>query len=94
VVEPDACGEREEFGGHPGAEAVRGAGVVAFEPETVFEPPKDRLDALADRREMRSAAGFGLAGRTQHQGAVTFSGETNELFARVALVADDYLAAM
>lgn len=43
---------------------------------------------------MRSAAGFGLAGRTQHQGAVTFGGETSELFARVALVADDYLAAM
>jgi hypothetical protein len=38
-----------------------GAGVVAFEPEPVFWGLEDRLDVLADRRPVRSVAGFVLA---------------------------------
>ena len=67
VVEPDAGGEGEEFAGDAGSEAVEGAGVVAFESEAVFEGPEDRLDALADRCEVRSRVGFVFAGGTQDQ---------------------------
>jgi hypothetical protein len=56
VVERDAGGECEEFAGDAGAEAVEGAGVVALEAEAVFECPEDRLDALADRCEVRWTA--------------------------------------
>jgi hypothetical protein len=55
VVEPDARGEREKLGGDACSEAVQSAGVVAFETESVLESPEDRLDALTDRREVRSA---------------------------------------
>ena len=61
VVEPHAGGEREEFGGDAGAQAVEGSGAVAFEPEAVFERPEDRLDALSDRGEVWSVSGFVLA---------------------------------
>ena len=62
VVEPDAGGEREEFADDAGFEAVRGAGVVAFESELVFEGPEDALDALADRREVRPVCRSGRRG--------------------------------
>jgi hypothetical protein len=39
---------------------VQGAGVVAFEPEPIFEGSEDRLDALADRRQVRPAARLGF----------------------------------
>ena len=61
VVEPDAGGQCEELGGDSRAEAVERAGAVAFEPESVLEGPEDRLDALADRREVRAVSGFVLA---------------------------------
>ena len=93
VVEPDAGGEREEFGGDAGSEAVQGSGVVAFEPELVFEGPEDRLDALADRGEMRAVSGLVSAAGSQHHGAVAFGDGGGELFAGVALVGDDRLAA-
>ncbi len=48
VVEPDAGGQREEFAGDPGSEAVKGSGVVAFEPELVFERPEDASLARSD----------------------------------------------
>src|ERR1041385_6940940 len=53
VVQRDGGGEREEAADQAGAQAVKGASAVAFEREDVFEGPVDRLDALANRGEMR-----------------------------------------
>src|SRR5437762_607079 len=61
VVEADRCGEREEPCADAGSEAVQGAGAVAFEGEQVFAGLEDRLDPLADRREVRPAGAFVLA---------------------------------
>ena len=90
--EPDARSEGKQLVRHAGAEAVESAGVVAFEPEAVFESPEDRLDALTDRRQMRSMAGFGLALGAQDHRAVTLSGQACELRAGIALVADHHLS--
>jgi hypothetical protein len=90
VVEPGAGGEREELGRDPGTEAVQGSG-VAFEFELVFESPEDRFDALADRCEMRAAAGLvGSSGR-EHDRVVALVDGGRELFAGVAFVGDDRL---
>src|SRR6516164_313714 len=94
VVEPDAGGEGEEFAGDSGADAVQGAGVVAFEAEAVFERPEDRLDVLADRRQLSSSAGFVFAVGAQQQRAVALVDGGGELTADVALVGDDHLAAV
>src|ERR1019366_3868501 len=92
VVEPGAGGEREELGRDPGTEAVQGSG-VAFEFELVFESPEDRFDALADRCEMRAAAGLvGSSGR-EHDRVVALVDGGRELFAGVAFVGDDRLPA-
>ena len=56
VVQPDAGGQGEEFGGDAGTDAVHGAGVVTFETEAIFERPEDALDALADRHDVWSVA--------------------------------------
>src|ERR1700730_18375676 len=85
VVEPDAGGEGEEFGGDSGAQAVQRAGVVSLKPEAVFEGPEDRLDALADRGEVRPWPGFVFAGGAQDHGAVALDHERGELAAGVAL---------
>src|SRR5919109_4870520 len=61
VVERDGGGEREEAAGQSGPEAVQGAGAVAFEGEDVFGGPVDRLDPLADRREVQALAGLVFA---------------------------------
>jgi hypothetical protein len=63
---------------------VEGAGVVAFESEAVFEGPEDRLDALADRCEVRSRVGFVFASGTQDQRAEAFGDRCFEGFAGVA----------
>jgi hypothetical protein len=89
VVEPDAGGEGEQFGGDAGAEAVEAAGVVAFEAEAVFEGEEDRLDPLTDPGEHGAAAGLVLAGRAQDPRAEALGGEVFEVAAGVALVADD-----
>jgi hypothetical protein len=60
VVEPDAGGEREQFGRDPRPESVEAAGAVAFEAEAVLERPEDGLDALADPRQRRTAMRFVL----------------------------------
>src|SRR5579862_3815271 len=94
VVEPDAGGEGEEFGGDAGSEAVEGAGVVAFEPESVFEGPEDRLDVLADRGEVRTVSGFVFAGGSEDQRAVLVGDGGGEFAADVPLVGDDYFASV
>ena len=73
---------------------MEGAGVVALEPEAVFEGPEDRLNALADRRQVRPASGLGLALGSQDVCAVALGDGLGELCAGVALVADDGLAAV
>src|SRR3954451_13155213 len=92
VVECDRCGHREEPAGDAGSERVEGAGAVAFEGEDVFGGPEDAFDALADRREVRSGAGFGFAVRAQDQGA-DFANAGFEGAAGVALVTDQGLSA-
>src|SRR4051794_35733084 len=86
VVQPDAGGQGEELGGDAGADAVHGAGVVAFESEAVFQRPEDALDALTDRREVRAAAGLVLAARAQDRRAEARGDGGLEVFAGVALV--------
>jgi len=94
VVQPDAGGQCEEFGGDPGAEAVEAAGVVAFEAEAAFEGPEDAFDALSDRRDVRAASGLVLAAGAHDRGAEALVGGVLELIAGVALVGDDQLAAV
>src|SRR5215210_7525512 len=87
VVERDGCGEREEAAGQAGPEAVQGAGAVAFKGEDVLGGPVDRLDALADRREVQSVAGLVFAARPVDVGVQ--GGEVGlELLAAEVLVAD------
>src|SRR6266496_4663995 len=92
VVEGDAGGEAEEALQDPFAEAGEGAGAVAFEGEQVFAGPEDRFDALADRGEVRSLAGFVAAAGSDDRGLQLAHG-VGELAAGVALVAEDRLAA-
>src|SRR4051812_41306578 len=61
VVERDRGGERGEAAGEPDAQLVQDAGAVAFEAEDVLGGEEDRFDALANRREGRSASAFVLA---------------------------------
>src|SRR5829696_671950 len=87
VVESDGRGEREEAAGEAGSEAVQGAGAVAFECEDVLGGPVDRLDPLADRRQVQSLARLVLAARAMDAGA--HGGEVGlELLAAEVLVAD------
>src|SRR6266545_3151154 len=53
VVEHDGGGECGEASAEADAEVSQGARAVAFQGEDVLEGPEDRLDPLADRREMR-----------------------------------------
>jgi len=69
VVEPDACDQREEFGGDPDAQPVKGARPVTLEPESVFEGPEDRLDALAHPGQRRPAVRLVSAARAQDRRA-------------------------
>src|SRR5215210_7880866 len=94
VVEPDACGEGEEFGRDARSDAVQGAGVVAFEAEAVFQCPEDALDALADRGQVGAASGLVLAAGSQDGRAEALAGRGLEVAAGVALVGDDQLAAV
>ena len=76
--------------------ALRPCRVLALwrsSPKLVFEGPEDRLDALADRGEMRAVSGLVSAAGSQHHGAVAFGDGGGELFAGVALVGDDRLSA-
>src|SRR4029077_9771309 len=92
VVEDDARGEAEEALEDAFSDAWERAAAVAFEGEEVFEGPEDRLDALADRRETRSSAGFVFAARTHDRG-VQFVDLAGKVPAGVALVAQQRLAA-
>src|SRR3954447_1737658 len=88
VVERDCGGERGEAAGEADAQLVQDAGAVAFEAEDVLGGEEDRFDALADRREVRSAALFVLAARAVNRG-VERSEVGFELASAEVLVADD-----
>src|SRR5438477_10009007 len=61
VVGADRCGEWVEAAADAGAEAVQGAGAVAFEGEEVFAGLEDRLDPLPDWRQVRPGSAFVFA---------------------------------
>src|SRR5919106_4570949 len=61
VVEHHGRGERGEAGAQADAKVGQGAGAVALEREDVLAGLKDRLDSLADRRQVRPAALLVLA---------------------------------
>src|ERR1019366_332076 len=92
VVERDACGETAEAGDDTFAQAVEGAGAVAFEGEEVFAGPEDALDALADRREVRTSAGLVFAARSDKR-RVALADLGREVSSGVALVAQQCFAA-
>src|SRR3990172_2966420 len=91
VVEADAGGEAEEPLQDAFFDPWEGAAAVAFQGEQVFAGPEDRLDALADRREMKSRPGFVFAAGTDDCG-VEFADGLGEFAAGVALVAQERLA--
>jgi len=92
VVEDDAGGEAEEALEDAFSDSGQGAGAVAFEGEEVFAGPEDRLDALADRREMEPSSGFVFAARPHDRG-VQFADFEREVAAGVALVAQQRFTA-
>src|SRR5581483_4018913 len=94
VVEPDAGGQGEEFGGDSGAQAVHRAGLVAFEAQAVLERPEDALDALVDRCDVRAWSGLVPAARADDQRPEPLVDGLFELSAGIALVGDDDLAAV
>src|SRR5271167_1904517 len=61
VVECDGSGEAEEALQNALPESGKGPCAVAFEGEDVLARPEDRLDALADRREVRASSGLVFA---------------------------------
>lgn len=58
VVERDCGCEGREAGGQAHAEVSQGACSVALESKNVLAGPEDRLDPLADRREVWPATGL------------------------------------
>src|SRR5450755_1123391 len=87
VVEGDGGSQAAEAGQDAFAEALEGAGAVAFEGQDVFGGPEDRFDALADRGQVWAVTGLvGAAGTDDHRVALGDVG--GELAAGVALVAD------
>ncbi len=93
VVECDGGGEADEALQDAFAQAGECAGAVAFEREDVFAGPEDALDALADRRQVRPAAGL-VTSAGPHDRGVQFADGCGERAAGVALVAEQDLAAL
>src|SRR5437763_85816 len=87
VVEADRGGECEEAAADAGAQAVEGAGAMAFEGEQVFAGVEDRLDPLPYRRQVRAGAGFVFAARPDDC-RFELGGGVLELEAGVAFVAE------
>jgi len=92
VVEADAGREAEEALQYTLTQSGHGAGPVALQGEQVLAGPEDRLDALADGRQVRAAAGLVGALGARHGGAEGGHGG-RELTPGVALVADEQLTA-
>src|SRR5215208_860188 len=82
VVEVDAGGECEQALRDPGAEVAQGAGAMSFEAQEVFAGPEDRLDPLAQGRQMRAGLGF-VGARGPQQGGAELADGVGELAAGV-----------
>src|ERR1700677_197474 len=87
VVECDGGGECGEAGEQPHAEVSEGAGAVTLEREEVLAGLKDRLDPLADRREVWAAATLVFAPGA-HDLGVEFGEFGLEVLAAEVLIAD------
>src|SRR5579871_1766122 len=87
MVEADGGGEREQALQDALSEAGEGPGAVALERECPLAAPEDRLDALADRRQVGAVPGLVLAPRPDDRGVHLADG-LGECPAGVALVAD------
>src|SRR5450756_306748 len=92
VVEADAGRQAEEARKDLLTLERHGTRPVALEGEQVLAGPEDRLDALADGRQVRAVAGFILARRAHDEGAHLGDGG-REVAPGVALVADEHRAA-
>src|SRR6516165_10477325 len=84
VVERDRGGEGEEAHADACAEAVQGAGAVAFEGEQVFAGVEDRFDSLPDRGEVEPLTRLVLSARPDDR-CVELGGGVFELASGVAL---------
>src|ERR671918_418501 len=91
-VDVDTGGEGEQPRSDPRPEVVDRARSMALEGEQVLAGLKDRLDPLADRRQVRPTARLVLAGGAKQGRAEAFDLAV-ELGSRIAPVADDRLAA-
>src|SRR5436309_4598228 len=93
MVESDCGGQAEKPLQDALAQASECAGAVALEGENVLADPEDRLDPLADRRQVWPSAGLVLAARA-HDGRLQLGHGCGELASGIALVADERLAAV
>src|SRR4029078_1671468 len=87
VVEADRGGEGEEALADAGAEAVEGAGTVAFEGEQVFAGVEDGLDSLPARGDVGWCGGLVFAAGADDR-CGELAGGVFEGGAGVAFVAD------
>src|SRR5258706_15886044 len=87
MVEGDRRGKGKKARADAGAKAMQRARAVTFERQKVLAGPKDRLDALAHRSEMRAAAGLVATPRARDRGRES-GGTGLEVAPRVAPVAD------
>src|SRR5664280_197479 len=92
VVEADAGGEAEEPREDALTQPSQGTRPMTLEREQVLAGPEDRFDALTNRRQVRTAAGFVGASGAHHRGA-QISDCGRELTPGVTLVADEHFAA-
>src|SRR5665647_1050663 len=92
VVEADAGREAEETRQNALAQPRHGTRPVALQGEQVLAGPEDRLDALADGRQVRALAGLVGALGAHHGGAEGGHGR-RELTPGAALVAEQRLTA-
>ena len=93
MAESDCCGEAAEPGEDPFAQAGEGSCAAALEDEEVCARPEDRLDPLADRREMRLDSALVFAARAG-ECRVTVADGRREPAAGVSLVAEQGIAAV
>ena len=91
MAESDRCGEAAEPGEDPFAQASEGSCAAALEGEEVCAGPEDRLDPLADRREMRLGSALVFAARAG-ECRVTVAEGRREPAAGVSLVVEQGIA--
>ena len=92
MVEADAGRQAEEARKHALTQPGHGARPMALQGKRVLGGPEDRLDALADRRQMGTLTGLVCAPRP-HDGGAQGGRTCGEGPAGIALVADEQLAA-